>query len=76
MQWLPISEAPMDGTPILVYSRYEGIVMARWTRNRHRAFDWVAYADGQDAHDFAESKITVTAPSHFMHLPPPPELEE
>lgn len=71
-EWRPIEEAPMDGTVLLLFSRYEGVILARWC-NYGYAWDWYADADGA-AYDNGGNHVTVTAPTHFMPLPPPPKV--
>jgi hypothetical protein len=71
-EWRPIEEAPKDGTPVMLFSRYEGINLARWITQGQTG--WIGFADHSDAYDNGENKITVTAPTHFMPLPEPPQV--
>ena len=87
-EWMPIESAPMDGTPLLLYcggmnswNRLNGmpdIVVGIWTNNAWGA-GW--YSDVGDVDQGYESTGAYFEhenlhPSHWMPLPPTPDLGE
>jgi len=57
-EWQPIKTAPTDGTDILIYNEM-GFIVEAWYQKDH----W--------AHPFGVESIE---PTHWMPLPPPPNL--
>lgn len=70
-QWKPISQAPKDGTRVLIYtsvgnpSTFEGVHIAEWASSDEHEERWFIPA---------ESGFAIN-PSHFMFLPDPPNSE-
>lgn len=58
--WRPISEAPRDGTQVLVAAPDCGMMVARWL------------SGGWDDGDF---NSFMSWPTHWQPLPPPPDLQ-
>ncbi len=74
--WQPIETAPKDGTPILVYCRFEKIVVADWgessvwsNRKTGQGMEW-CYSECEGEYN---SRYTCE-PTHWMLLPEPPAL--
>ncbi len=62
--WRDISEAPMDGTEVMLWvSGYRGIIMAYWYNQEDRWRTKTSERWGKDI------------PTHFMPLPQPPKAE-
>lgn len=70
MKWQPISEAPKDGTPLLLFGDH-GVAVGSWQglygvrANEHF---WLS--------DFCCDTATSFEPTHFMPLPNPPSQEK
>ena len=62
-EWKPIETAPKDGTEILMWSQYDGIVVGHYSKS--------VWADGWIIYD-ARSDTIELHPTHWMPLPQPP----
>lgn len=60
--WQPMETAPKDGTEVLVFSKYEDIVIAKWA-------EW----GGRDGGWIVGMEYAVSSPTHWMSLPEPPK---
>jgi hypothetical protein len=61
-QWRPISEAPKDGAPVLIWRFTCTPMIARWNAQT----GWmVIWNEGEN----------YTSPTHWMPLPPAPEVK-
>lgn len=72
MKWMPISEAPKDGTAVLGYWNIEvdGKLIRTdecYAITRWRGHEWVSVED---------ENYSFTDPTHFMPLPPPPGADD
>ena len=70
MSWLPISEAPKDGTRVLLFSPDAIPELAVWVG------EWICDEDQPDGGAWwqdVDDPFPVDAdPTHWMHLPAPP----
>lgn len=64
--WRPISEAPRDGTAILLYED-DSVTTAWWYKHWREGFWYTGY----DCADHGSFKVE--RPTHWMPLPAPPE---
>lgn len=62
--WMPIAEAPKDGTRIIVTNGTR-VETARWLDNRHGKYAWAGWHFG--------SLVPAMTPNAWQPLPPPPE---
>lgn len=71
-QWQPIETAPKDGSPVVVYMPWNGLVRtAHYKPNYTRPFQpWCVHWD------MTNKSRPYQSPSHWMPLPPPPQQEE
>lgn len=71
--WRPMSEAPKDGTPLLLSYPTLGVRYGYWDHIGTEDW-WIADLKGEDPSGWAcpyqENDID---PTHWMFLPPPPE---
>lgn len=67
-EWLPISEAPKDGTEIVLINKYNEMNVAHWYEYR-TGKAWWNTINGEGWAEFCN-------PTHFMPLPPAPEEQE
>lgn len=79
MKWRPISEAPMDGSWIIVCGGnpdeeywyvtkdIQPMVVAKWVDSPHKKGWFFAYWDGDLRSEYEN-------PTHWMPLPEPPEV--
>ena len=64
-EWQPIETAPKDGTKIIVFDHYDGVVIARWRmRWPESGYEWIE-ATGEEYENYR--------PTHWMPLPEPPK---
>lgn len=63
-KWRPIETAPKDGTEIVVYAPYDGVVSSSY---KHGCWQKLMTVSGA-RHE--------NAPTHWMPLPEPPTLED
>ena len=65
-QWKPISSAPQDGTPVLLFARLDSAeASTRVVGAYHDSLGWFAQS-------YSHQKIAQVVPSHWMELPPFP----
>jgi hypothetical protein len=67
---MPISEAPKDGTVLLVFGGGE-YAHVRWISYDNCRGEWSLVNTG----DYATSSNLDFTPTHFQHLPKPPKGE-
>lgn len=69
-EWQPISSAPKDGTEILTYEK------SKWGEDNMEVVKWCE--DGWDGPKFYhadDEEYGPDNPSHWQHLPTPPEAK-
>jgi len=64
-EWAPIDDAPKDATPVLGWSKIDGMVIVQWQDYGMYDGAWYIYDSNCDYDNFA-------TPTHFMRLPDPP----
>jgi hypothetical protein len=72
MTWQPIETAPRDGTPMLVWIRFESdpagfIAVCKWVE--HPRYPW------KPTDTDASGAYATRGPTHWMPLPDPPATE-
>lgn len=68
-EWLPIENAPRDGTRILAWSPdWMHVVIAWWRENPRVRRSWFTITDEYDDYDLEDEQ-----PTHWQPLPEPPK---
>lgn len=74
--WQPIEEAPKDGTPVLLLHR-DGVYCGWWTDNEMYPWHFVEETkfDAESRGDMIRPNAWSAShgPTHFQHIPAPPE---
>ena len=71
--WLPIESAPRDGSRVLLYCAWNGVVRGKWESDKYGKPPR-PYWTNDCEYTFGKLATRKDQPTHWQPLPPPPAL--